>query len=188
MVLSRQSKIQFSFSRIIYLYIALLLLIIPIRLVFAAAISAAVHELFHVAAIRLMKLPIYSIHIGIHGARIETQPMTDKQELLCAISGPLGGLLLLLLFRWMPVVALTGAVQSLYNLLPLYPTDGGRTLHCCAKLLLPDKFACRIVYIAEIITLSVILACGVYGSVWLRLGIIPVVFAVTLLLRSVKRK
>ncbi len=188
MTLSRYNKVQVSFSRSLYVYFALLLLMIPVRLFFAVAVSAAVHELFHIAAIRLMKIRINSIYIGIRGARIETQPMTDQQELLCALSGPIGGFMLLLLFRWMPVIALTGTIQSLYNLLPLYPTDGGRVLQCAAKLLLPDRIADKIVLVAEIATLSAIVAFGVYGSLWLRLGIIPAAFAISLLLRSARRK
>ncbi len=188
MTLSRYNKIQVSFSRSLYIYFALLLLMIPVRLLFALAISAAVHELFHIAAIRLMKIRINSIYIGIRGARIDAQPMTERQELLCALSGPMGGFVLLLLFRWIPVIALTGAIQSLYNLLPLYPTDGGRVLQCAAKLLLPDRIVDMIVFVTEIATLSAIVAFGVYGSVWLRLGIIPAAFAISLLLRSAKRK
>lgn len=188
MMPSRYNKIQVSFSRSLYIYFALLLLMIPVRLLFAVAVSAAVHEMFHIAAIRLMKIRINSIYIGIRGARIDTQPMTDQQELLCAISGPVGGFILLLLFRWMPVVALAGAIQSLYNLLPLYPTDGGRVLQCAAKLLLPDRIADKIIFLTEIATLSAIVAFGVYGSVWLHLGIIPAAFAASLLLRSARRK
>lgn len=187
MTRSSHGNIQFSVSKILYIYLALLLLIIPLRLIFAAVVSAIIHELFHIAAIRLMKIPIYSIHIGVRGAVIETQTMNERQELLCALSGPVGGLLLLLLVRWIPVIALTAAVQSLYNLLPLYPTDGGRVLQCSARLLWP-VIASRIVYITEVITLSVIVAFSVYGSVWLRLGIIPAAFAASLLLRTAKRK
>jgi len=86
------------------------------------------------------------------------------------------------------VIALTGAIQSLYNLLPLYPTDGGRALQCCAKLILPHGAADKMIYTAEIITLSAVMALGVYGSVWLRLGILPAALAVSLLLQSAKQK
>ncbi len=188
MTLNEYNKIQVFFSRSLYIYFALLLLMIPVRLLFAVAVSAAVHEMFHIAAMRLMRIRINSIYIGTRGARIETQPMTDRQELLCSLAGPLGGFMLLLLFRWIPVVALVGVIQSLYNLLPLYPTDGGRALQCGTKLLWTDKVACKIVYVTEIITLSVIVAFGIYGSVWLHLGIIPAAFAASLLLRSAKRK
>jgi len=187
-MLSKITRIPFSLSKTVYIYFALLLLLVPIRLLFAAAVSAAIHELFHIAAICFMGIQIHSIHIGVRGARIHTEPMTGKEELLCSLAGPLSGFLLLFLFRRMPVIALTGAIQSLYNLLPLYPTDGGRALQCCAKLILPHGAADKMIYTAEIITLSAVMALGVYGSVWLRLGILPAALAVSLLLQSAKQK
>ena len=114
--------------------------------------------------------------------------MKPSYELVCALAGPAGGLLLLLLLRWMPVIALTGAVQSMYNLLPIYPTDGGRALRCGVQLLWPDKTAHKISYIIETVALSFIIAFCVYGSVCLRLGIIPILFGASLLLRSAKSK
>lgn len=188
MMRSKCHKIPISFSRALYIYAALLLLLIPVRLLFAAAVSAAVHELCHIAAVRLMGLQVYSVHIGVRGAVIRTQPMKPGQELLCALAGPASGLLLLLLVRWLPVIALTGAVQSLYNLLPIYPIDGGRALRCGVKILWSDSTALKVCYIIEIVTLSVITAFCVYGSVWLRLGIIPVLFGTSLLLRSANSK
>lgn len=185
---SKCRKIPVSFSRALYIYAALLLLLIPVRLLFAAAVSAVVHELFHIGALRLMGLQVYSIHIGARGAVIQTQPMNPRQELLCALAGPAGGLLLLSLVRWMPVIALTGAVQSLYNLLPIYPTDGGRALRCGVQILCTDETVQKICYIIETITLAIIMAFCVYGAVWLRLGVIPVLFGASLLLQSAKRK
>lgn len=184
----QRSSLRCTFSASLFVYLALLLLFIPVRLLFAAITSAAVHELFHIAAMRIMKIDIYAIRVGINGAKIETAPMNDFQEFVCALAGPIGGLLLLFLFRVMPVVALTAAVQSLYNLLPLYPTDGGRALKSGMRMVFHESVVERAVYITEIITLSMIVAFCVFGSVWLRLGVIPGLFAVALLLKSSKRK
>ena len=184
---SRLGRIQLSISRSLYAYFAILLLLIPVRLLLAAVLSAFVHEMFHIAMLLIMKIDIYGVHVGIRGAKIETAPMAHRAELLCALAGPLGGLMLLALFRWMPVVALTGAVQSLYNLLPIYPTDGGRVLKCGLSLLLPERIACSTIYILEVITLSAITAFCVYASVWLELGVIPVIFSSVLILQCAKR-
>jgi Zn-dependent protease len=183
----RQGKVQISYSRILYLYFSVLLLFIPVRLLLAAVASAVVHELFHIAALKIMKIDIYAVHIGTRGARLETAPMDDKEELLCALAGPLGGFMLLFLFRWLPVMALTGAVQSLYNLIPIYPTDGGRALRSGMNLILPQRFTSIMIYITEIIALSTIMTFCVYGSVYLRLGVIPVLFSVVMLFQSANR-
>ncbi len=188
MIQCLRNSIRFSYSPILFCYAAILLLIVPFRLLLAAIISAAVHELFHIFAIRLMRISINAIHIGVRGTEISTQPMTEKQELLCALAGPIGGFLLFLFYRWIPAISLCAFVQSLYNLLPLYPTDGGRALQCCTNLLLSKKNADRFLYVTEILTVSAILAIGFYGSFWLHLGIIPLLFALSVLLRFSKNK
>ena len=50
------------------------------------------------------------------------------QEFLSAMAGPAAGFLLVLLFPWFPRIAFSALVQSLFNLLPIYPFDGGRVI------------------------------------------------------------
>lgn len=188
MIQRQRNRIHFSYSPILFWYAAILLLIVPFRLLLAAIFSAAVHELFHIFAIRLMRMHVNAIHIGVRGAEISTQVMTEKQELICALAGPVGGFLLLPLCRWIPTISLCAFAQSLYNLLPLYPTDGGRAVKCCTNMLLSPKAAYRFRYITETMTISAILAICFYGSFWLRLGIIPLLFAFSVLLRFSKNK
>ncbi len=188
MIQYQRNSMRLSYSPVLFCYLAILLLIVPFRLLIAAIMSAAVHELFHILAIRLMHVPMNAIHIGVRGAEISTQSMTEKQELFCALAGPVGGLLLLPLYRWIPAISLCAFVQSLYNLLPLYPTDGGRVFRCCANLLLSKKDARRLVFLTEALTVSAILAICIYGSFWLHLGIIPLIFGVSVLLRFARNK
>lgn len=187
-MLNSQSNFSIGISKRLYLYFALLLLLIPIRLLFAAIVSAAIHELFHIAALYWTNTEIYSIRIDVHGAKIDTAPMTYRQELVCALAGPLGGGLLLLFARWMPLVALSGAIQSLYNLLPLYPTDGGRALNCILHFVFADEAATKILVITETIFLMIMIACSIYCFAILRLGSIPMVFAAALVLQWENRK
>ena len=182
------SKINVRITNGMYLYLALLLLLIPIRLLLAAVISGAIHELFHIAAVRFVGKEVYSVCIAPRGTIIQTQSLNDREEALCAIAGPVSGFLLFLLFRWIPMIALTGVFQSLYNLLPLYPTDGGRVLQSCIRRFFPTSLVHKVIYWTEIVTLSAIMAVGLYGSLLLNLGIIPALFAVSMLLKSAKLK
>lgn len=184
----RCSNIRISFTNSLYVYMALLLLLLPFRLLFAILISMSVHELFHIIAMRIMGIRIYAIQIGVRGAILETETMTEKQELVCALAGPAGGFLLLFLFRLLPAAAMIGLIHSLYNLLPIYPADGGRALQSLTRLMLPGNRGERIIYTVEVITLSMMMAICIYSSVWLKLGILPVVFGVMALLRSARRK
>lgn len=104
------------------------ILLLPFRLLIAALASAVFHELCHLLAMKLFSVPVLGIRIGTFGMVIRSGYMTPGQELLCAAAGPAGSLLLLLSAEVFPLLAFCGLIQGLFNLLPIYPMDGGRIL------------------------------------------------------------
>ncbi len=107
---------------------ALFLLTIPLRWFFAAVIAAAVHELGHIAAVGLLGAEIKEVQIGAGGAKLCASPLSRNREIICVLAGPAASLMLMLFARIMPRVAICGLVQGVYNLLPIYPLDGGKAL------------------------------------------------------------
>ena len=104
------------------------ILLLPFRLLIAALASAVFHELCHLLAMKLFSVPVLGIRIGAFGMVIRSGYMTPGQELLCAAAGPAGSLFLLLSAEVFPLLAFCGLIQGLFNLLPIYPMDGGRIL------------------------------------------------------------
>ncbi len=117
-----------------YFFAAAWILLLPFPWVAASVTAAAVHEMGHLAALWLCDIKVWKLQIGVLGAKIDTEPLKEVDEMICALAGPLTGLLLCLFWRWIPRVAIWAMVQSVFNLLPIYPMDGGRALQAMVKL------------------------------------------------------
>lgn len=170
------------------LFLALALLLLPLNWVIAAIAAAAIHELSHYAAVRLCGGEAHWMHIGLYGAQMEVRLLTPGKELLCALAGPLGGLLLLLFARWFPRTAICGGLHALFNLLPVYPLDGGRALRCGVELLLPAEIGDKVCNVIEWICLIGVLLLGIYGTVALHLGLLPIILSFSLVIRAFRGK
>ena len=111
-----------------YITLAASLLLLPLDWLLAAILAAGFHEVCHLAVLKHYSIPVRQITLGGMGASIRAGVMSARQELLCAAAGPLGSLSLLIWVRRFPLLALIGTAQGLFNLLPVYPLDGGRIL------------------------------------------------------------
>ena len=115
-----------SISASTYLGLALGIMILPLDLMIFAILAATIHECCHLLALLCCQIPVSNICISLLGAKITTGSMTALQEIICAAAGPMGSLSLLLLSKHLPILALLGLCQGVFNLLPIYPLDGGR--------------------------------------------------------------
>jgi len=165
----------------LFVIFALLLLIVPLRWLVAMMLAAAVHELGHYIALRICAVDVLGFEISLHGARLKVGHMGRVQELFCVLAGPLAGLSLLMVANWMPRTAVCGCIHSVYNLLPIYPLDGGRLIRCLG---IGGK-GCRWI---EGICLVTIGLCGIYGSLVLRLGLLPALTAIIVIRRALAGK
>lgn len=166
---------------------ALMLLILPLNWLSAAFFAALFHELCHCAAIYLSGGGVQKISIGAGGAVIETTQMEPANELVCALAGPVGSFLLLLASGWFPRLAICGCIQGLFNLLPVFPLDGGRAVECLLRLVCP-KQGRRIAYVLEKAAILGICFLSFMLTFWYRLGILPVLAALVLILKLIGRK
>lgn len=163
---------------------ALLLLTLPLNWILSAVIAAVFHEICHLVAIRLLGGRVWSLKVGPGGAVIETDPLSYGKELICSLAGPMGSLFLLCLCRFAPRIALCAAVQGIYNLLPIYPLDGGRALFCAANMIVSGKRAETICcLIGGMAALGILLLSVAATFVW-HWGLMPLIAAFMLITKK----
>ena len=159
--MTRHFPVEISVSAGACICSCLSVLLIPLDLVYSFYLSAAVHELGHLLALYIFHIPVFSVTFRIGGALIQTGTVSLKEELLCALSGPFFSFLCLLFVHDFPLLAVCGLIQGCFNLLPLYPMDGGRILRCTCLALCPHRavFICNT---AALFTVAVVcMLCGI---------------------------
>lgn len=168
-----------SISPAAFLLLAGLMLLLPLQWVVAVLMAVLIHECFHAVAVFLLGGRIHRIFIGATGAVLETTPLSNGRELLAALAGPIGSGLLLFLASHFPRLAICGAVHCAYNLIPLFPLDGGRVLRSLLFWLFPIHWAIRIYRLSQR-SVTILLMGGCLFLV-LKIGILPLLALVFLL-------
>ena len=168
--LSNSIKIQFSAGALICF--AAILLLLPLQWVGAAILAGLIHELSHSIAILVLGGGICAIRIGGRGAVIEAEGISGVREIICALAGPIGSILLLAVAPRFPRTAICGVVHGIYNLLPLFPLDGGSVLRSLLFAFFQPPLAQKIMHWSQMLMLLLIIACCVLLS--FRIGVMPI--------------
>ena len=137
---------------------AVCLLLLPLRWAMGAMFAALVHESAHYLSVTLLGGNVCGITLGGNGAVMETLPMSSGKEALCALGGPMGSFSLLLAAEHFPEAAVCGVVQGLYNLIPVFPLDGGRIMRCL--------FSERICRIIEIVVIALFFGISLWITIF----------------------
>ncbi len=154
---------------------ALWLITVPVSWTAGLITALVVHEGAHWLAARLMGCRIGRLRLSLWGLEMEVDFLNPVQEALCALAGPLGSLALLPLAQRFPECTLCALGHGMFNLIPVYPLDGGRIL----RALLPEEWASAVEVFAQILLFGL----GIWAGITCSLGIFPLIPSFLLLLR-----
>ena len=164
--------------------IAIALIIVPIQWLCAWILALIIHELCHYICLKLFGVRVYKIRIECRGAIMVAEPLSLGKEAICAYAGPIGSLLVLFIARYMPRTAICTFVFSAYNLLPVFPLDGGRGLGCLLRKIFPEGTASMVQKSVENTVLLSVVIVAFYAVFRLGLGLLPAAVAVILFWRA----
>lgn len=169
-------------------FAALMLIIVPFPWFLGWMIAALIHEFFHCMALWACGKKVFRIQIDIGGAQIIADQLTDGQTVFCSLAGPMGGGLLVFLSPHFPRLALCALMQTVYNLVPIFPLDGGRALYGLSRMLFSDRISQWICRTVEWVLAAFVMSLSVYAALILHMGMLPIVLAAIYFLRLKKLK
>lgn len=146
--------------------------------------AMALHELAHAAAMLACGGKIRRLTLRFADLHMEAAGLGYRQEFLAALAGPLMNLACGAAFRvcW-PDFAAYSLILGLYNLLPVWPLDGGRVLRCALLARLPITQAEHISEIVSFAACAVLLLIGVFLTFFRKSGLWPLGTAAYLTVR-----
>lgn len=172
----------------VYLIVSVALLLLPFLWVSSWILAVFIHELGHYFAVILCRRNIAGVRIGISGVLMESDMLRPIESVFCSLSGPAASAILILLHGYFPRLAICGFLQTIYNLLPLCPLDGGQALKTIVSCAFGERFASKIILVIEWLIIVVLFFLCVYMTIVLKLGFIPVVGLALFLLKYEKIK
>lgn len=140
-----------------------------------ALLSIFAHECAHAAAAKLIGFTVEELRLSPLGASLRLRPDVSRDplcEILIAAAGPIFSLLTALLCatlsRHFPTAVLRdlcriNLVFGVFNLLPAYPTDGGRIVHAALTWMMSEKSASRVCRALGVLTGAGIMALAICG-------------------------
>ena len=145
--------------------------------------AIAVHELAHTIVLLLLGGEIRGLRLGFAQLTLRTGFLTARTELLATAAGPGVNLLCAcLLGRAAPQLAGASLLLGGFNLLPVYPLDGGRLLLGLLRLRWGLSGVRAALYLSTAFS-AVLVALALYAALHWKTGFWSVVSALLLFIR-----
>jgi len=150
-------------------------------------LASLLHELAHLAVLRLWGVPVERVRLSAFGAEIraDTRFMHYGKEILCVLAGPAVKILLaFVLANVSEDYLFSGAnlLLGVFNLLPVSGLDGGRVLHLLVSWMTDPIRADRLCGAVALVVALALAGAAVWLVLWERSGWFLLLGALGLLL------
>lgn len=160
-----------------WLLVVIAAIISPVQVVVNILLAAMLHECGHLAILRLFRVPVEGMRLTALGAELYArgaQRLSYGRELLVTLAGPAINLIVAVLaaaaalyMQWETLYVFAGAnvILCLYNLLPILPLDGGRTLYLVTAYFFGPMVGDAVAAIVGTVCALSLLVLGIYLSI-----------------------
>ncbi len=178
----------------IFLFLLLFLITSQFEIYIIVMIFAIIHELGHLLAGVILKFKVEEIKLTPMGVRlqfkIENREYNKKvkkgnllnvKKAIIAIAGPITNLVILIVLIILKNIGLnftntyiyqiiiySNLLIAIFNLLPIYPMDGGRVINEILKIMVGNKKAYKITYILSKTMLIILTAISSIAILYLE--------------------
>lgn len=161
-------KIQISINIEIFLFIIIFIITKQIDIYAIFIISTLIHEISHALTgialgLKLRKFCIIPFGFNIAFEETGSYKTNTKKQLIIAIAGPFTNLCIMILaiiFNLHSNIIYANLIIAVFNLIPIYPLDGGRILKSILKMKLNHQQINYIVNKTSKITIIILTAAA----------------------------
>ncbi len=155
-------------------------------------VAAFLHEVGHLVAARLLRIPLGQLRLDFLGARMEVRGrmLSYGEEWLLAAAGPMASLLtaavaagLWSVSRYAGLYSCASLVLGGLNLLPIRTFDGGRMLECALSAIVGERTVRCVMRLCSFGFLFLLWATAVYFLLRAGDGLSLLCFSMSLLFR-----
>lgn len=156
----------------------------------AALLASALHEISHILAAKICKIPLCELKLGIFGAALRPtiSLLSYKKEIFLAIAGPFSNILCAL-----PLIMFVKEANSFcqlfisaslflgfLNLLPITDFDGGRILYCLIAYKFSPTSALKTIKILSFLLVFILWTLSIYLLLKLSTSLSLFIFSLSL--------
>ena len=148
-----------------FIYTALIIMCIDLELIIPLFFAVFIHEAGHILAIKIFGGKVSGITVCAGGLKIayNSTSFTYFQDIICAFSGPMFGVISALAASYLGLTIFSGISLciNVFNLLPIRPLDGGNIFRNIFMIIFDDRTEIYL-NIIEKITLTLLFSVSSY--------------------------